>query len=364
MSKVKTFIKKYYIPIWIVLAFVILSTSTITYAIFTRDNKAKRVIATLPGTGNQFSSNYLTNDSEDIYKYAYFGSGGNSLSAYVTICNYAQGGNKPFEKNIPYTIDISLIDENGDTVDPSSWIGENAKSIIIYRTAQGSSTETEVHRFDSTHTSGTTLPATEAYVLERGDTSTDSYRIVFNNFDIEADDYSPVYVNMVATPQINNVTGIDTLYGAITVSKRGTGEVTGWDGDFNDDKTNKTAADYDDFNYVISGTGSGWFAFAWDSSYLEMNKIFYDEIIAVSGSNATQYGIVTNSDVTITDNGKTLLSLTAANHNGWKYVVFHVDSSVNDRYSFQLYKKENKTSTDYATFNQLNGYVITNFTKS
>ena len=154
-------------------------------------------------------------------------------------------GNKPFEKNIPYTIDISLIDENGDTVDPSSWIGENAKSIIIYRTAQGSSTETEVHRFDSTHTSGTTLPATEAYVLERGDTSTDSYRIVFNNFDIEADDYSPVYVNMVATPQINNVTGIDTLYGAITVSKRGTGAVTGWDGDFNDDKTNKTAADYD-----------------------------------------------------------------------------------------------------------------------
>lgn len=365
MKKTKLFIKKHAIGIWIVIASIILSSSLITYAFYTRDNKAKRVVATLTGSGNQFSSNYLTESTEDKFKFAYFGAGSNSLPVYVTVCNYPQGSNRPFEMDIPYSIAISLIDKNGNPVDTSAWAVTPSedpetptppeREIIVYRKAEGSTEYKELIRYNSS--SAGASYSNDTYVLERGGASTDTYWIQFNNFDIEDALYEPVYVDMTAAPIGLEGSSINTLYGAISVKLRGAEADVSWDGDFNDDRS-KQAALYDDFNYLITGTGTGTFAFAWNPNAIEVNKIFYDEVTGIA---TTTYGTNLSTDV-VDNTGKTILTYDAEANAGYSYFIISVNSETRDRYSFQLYKKETPSSgTSYSTWNELNGYVYKEF---
>lgn len=88
----------------------------------------------------------------------------------------------------------------------------------------------------------------------------------------------------------------------------------------------------DDYNYVIEGTGKGTIHLTWNTTYLELNREFINEL-----SSAEDY------------------SYTAGD------LTFKVDSNVTSRYDTQFYRT-GRALTYYDTWSEVNGYISCTFT--
>jgi hypothetical protein len=103
-----------------------------------------------------------------------------------------------------------------------------------------------------------------------------------------------------------------------------------WSGTLAERSTN--TLDYDFYNYVITGSGSGRLDIMWDPNWFEVNEFFFNSSL---------------SGVTFYNNVSTPSDVSEEGHVGWKKVTIVVDSSgenAKSRYELQLFKVKEDTS--------------------
>ncbi|MGN0597458.1 MAG: hypothetical protein ACI4J1_09055 [Ruminiclostridium sp.] len=277
------------------------------FGAYTNVNSVKRVVSTQGLSGTAFSSNYLNLAAKDALSYTLktitLSESGETSTFEVNVCNYVHNNpSQVNEKTIAYTFTLTLYNLDG-TRNTSDFTG---LSVTYNGNTQYSFTDGECVIIGNS--------------LAGGTKSVDSFRITVPRSFMDT-----VHIQAVAEPNDASYLYTDNYkLGRMFAFSSGGETETNWTGSF----TETTAQGYDGFNYGVKGQGKGTVTLAWDSTQLEINKVFLDK-----------YG------------------LAEASSGNMKSVSFSVDSDLQSRYDIQFYKTETGVYTDIAT---LSGYV--NFT--
>ena len=310
--------KKYRIPIIITVSvaciFSILATA-FTYAIFTNSLHAQRTIAAYDTAGDKFSSNYLLKGySGENVRTVYTTGTSTPASTVLTVCNYPQGRQTmSAQDDISYKLTFSLVkEESGDYVEvaPSYLTGSLANCAV---TVTGDGTLT----LNSSNVSGEISNMT----ITGGAARSHSYSISFSS-DFIDDPMPNLYLEAIAEP---TVSGYPTLRGIFKPELRAAGAADSWTGSFSDDRSH-TPSEYDGYNYVITGVGSGTVTLTWNAAKLDLSDVSLHELAQI-----TNFSQTSNS------------------------VTFPVDAEVTSRYELQFYKVNIPDETTWALMD--NGVV-------
>ena len=324
-KKISRFFKAYWVIIWLIIASIAL-VSFSAYAAYMRTQNAKRVISTLGGAGNRFSSNRMdeleTNDSPFVFRVipvprdSVTDAG---ISKPLTVCNYPQGMESTYYTyNIYYDLVVELTDN--ETLPP---VFENeAIALSQYYIVDEADT---IHYFEKDTDSGKYLLTISGEMLKGNKASDKTYTLHFPTVD------TGIYMKSFAEPKIQNGLSMSkpedlrSLGAMISIGSIDRSQDTNWTGALIEPRASgKTIADYDAFNYVISGAGAGTITLKWKSSMLDMIE-YYKE----------------NDQITATASGP--------DNDGYMTLQFDVTASqTKNRYSFQMYKAKN---SDWSTIN-------------
>ena len=276
-KKIKSFIKRHFIMIWIVIVCLTLSYMVVMAAYPTKQNKAKKVVSLQSQSEIQFSSNYL--EEAVLYKTVVIN---NDDPITVDIRNFSKNNStKWYLSDISYTLLAELTDSSGTPITGNSLIGNGD---VVIKSVSADETETELFRLNSSHPNDNVA---QTLRHSSSQSTVQSYKVYFPS----------------ASSKI------------LAVSDKSSIQSDGWTGDFND-PTTKTPAEYDEFNYIITGHGDSTKAtIKWKSNVVTLNKMYFSNTFNKDIASATDLG----------DN--------------WKQLTISIsDDSNNGQYSFQVFK--------------------------
>ena len=167
--------------------------------------------------------------------------------------------------------------------------------------------------------------------LAGGSPYKDSFDICFDSSEVEKD-IPNLFIRVTATPTDESVQlngGVPTISSIISISKGRTVE-TGWHGNHDESSTN----DYDGYNLIIEGSGSGKLDILWGTNEFTINPAF----LTIYSDKLTQVADAATS--------------------GWKTVTLTVNSTEDNRYVVQFYKK--KTNASYTGSEFPSKYILCN----
>lgn len=335
MKNVIKKMKKHWITIWLIAVALILGIF-IGFAVYTEVSSVKRVVTTKSAPKELFSSNCMY---ADLYERRM-----PSPEFNVSICNYDQNSpDIPNPADIQYTLTAQLrVKYNGNIMtfselqtalagdtDTYNEIVSRAHGYTIAKTQEnntdGMIPSPEVKDFSDYASSNYTVvfgSASSYETLPGGSISTDKFKVTVPTTDFDKTD-AEFYIYVEADPVDSSLTDIKTLlYGSKNVVI-----TASWSGTLAERNTD--TYDYDFYNYVITGSGSGKLDIMWDPEWFEVNDFFFSNM----------------SGVTF-DGGSTPTTISGGSRSGWKKVTIVVDSTDSDksRYELQLYKVKEKTS--------------------
>lgn len=357
--RLKKFLKRYWIVLWIaVISTVLLSLAA--FAAYTKTNRAKSVVAKYGTVNSRFSSNYL--EEVSMEKPVYVTSTDGKYGDTVLISNYAQT-NPAFHYDtvINYKLEMKLGYMNGNTFVP---IDENtsAENFVLgerYITATITGNNGYSNTIKFGYDNGNPIKYSETILKDNSDnyllslpgttSISDSIALEFSenqktSLFAETPTFDKkLYLEMKATPDpLQNYTGLTEISARICLSKSAKVESITWTGNFNEAGSDVSvgaaphniSTPLDGFNYVIQGMGSGWAELKWKPAYVEISEQFLIEELGIQTQN-----LPTES-------------------NGYKTVRFQVDSNTQkNRYDVQIYRSGLQQDAAYSTWEQMNSYV-------
>lgn len=311
-KKIRAFIKRYIIMIWIVMVSLTLSYMVAMAAYPTRQNKAKKVVSLQSQSEIQFSSNYL--EESVLYKTIVIN---DNDPVTVDIRNFSKNNStKWYLSDISYTLSAALTDSSGAVITNNSLIGDGVVRVYRVSTITVDDEEQEVETLVFELSSGTPSDSI-AQTLEysSAESTVKSYKVYFPSAS------SKVCLKLTAAP-FNTHTDLRTIGAILAVSDKSSIQSDGWTGSFND-PTTKSPSDYDAFNYIITGHGdSNSATIKWNSNVVTLNKMYFTNTF--------------NQDITSADDLG----------DGWKQLTISIsDDSNNGQYSFQVFKAGNGFDT-------------------
>ena len=336
-----------WITIWLIVATIVLM-SVMGRAAYTGVTKVKRVVSTKAGAGLLFSSNYLTTGGLISVEQGNYDEyldviTGNPIDAdptfILSICNYPQGDKSTWytSGNIQYSITAELLLSEKYTVEEATALG-NASLAGQYKSPSSTDlgtkkfgikySEDASYSFFSSSNLTITLPETGSYSLSKSTTSMQEFSVILDKSELKKA-LPAFYIRITATPTATIAGEVEPLVGYIGICQSSGGEAT-WSGSIEDDDYD--SSDYDAYNYVISGYGSGTFYFAWDDTKVKPNEFALYNYGVSSGS---------VSEVTDWSGYKQYGSSGPSSETGidtWKYLTLTVDSDTVARYVFQMFK--------------------------
>lgn len=327
-KKFLSFIKSYWVVIWLIFISVVFASFS-AYAAYVRTQNAKRVVSTVGGAGNRFSSNRMeeleTNSSAFLFRVIPIQGtvSADGISKPLTVCNYPQGVEASFyPENIYYDLEIELTDNENN---PPVFTDETTALSQYYIVDETG----ETHYFSKSANnkfvltfSGETLKGNKAsditYMLHFPDVDTNVYMRTFAE---------PKVQNGLTRSKPDDLRSLGAMIGAGSVDRS---QDTNWTGALVEPRENgKTIADYDAFNYVISGAGAGTITLKWKSEMLDLNQYYGD-----------------NDGITATPSDP--------DDNGYMTLTFEVTASqTKNRYSFQMYKTKGSDWNTITNFTQI-----------
>lgn len=345
-----------WITIWLIVAAIVFF-SVIGYAAYTRVIQVKRVVSTKAGAGLLFSSNYMANGNistieyDDIESYP----GDKNPTYTATVCNYAQGDRSTWytSSNIEYVVHAEIFLNQKYTAQEAAE-AEDSSLEGKYKHPSPQDLDGKVFgvRYgptgDFSYFTGSTIsytfPSMGTYSLSKDALSTHTFDVVFDKSEL-LKNTPGFWIQLTAVPKHIVVGEVAEISGYIGACKSASGAAS-WTGYIND--ADYTTTDYDAYNYIVSGTGTGTFYFAWDDSKVRPNEFAF-----------INYGSGTELSSAALDsfNGYTQYGSTQHSVANWKYVSFPVDSNRLPRYEFQLYKT---SADDYRSV--ISTYVDYKFT--
>lgn len=280
-----------------------------THAAYTSSRSAQRTVATYDAQGERFSSNILIRGvSRDNVKTLYVTNPSIAPASVVTLCNYERGKqNLPYSEDIGYTLTARLVRYDATATEKyipvdSAYMTANELTgyQVTLRIGENVVTLSSSHLSDNSFTGTLTANVSDS----------DSYTLTFGtNFAV---DQPNLYVEMIATP--TNI-GLHSICGVFKTGVRAAGANNSWTGDFSDD-TDIAPANYDGYNYLVTGEGDGIATLSWDDTKVRLSDLSLQTLLSIEG--ATQTG---------------------------SSVSFPVDSDVESRYDLQFYKVNITTET-------------------
>lgn len=313
-KKIKNFLKKYIILIWIIAVSLAL-TGFIVFANYKNNqNVAKKVIATQTETDIRFSSNYLeesvgvdstTNPPTPKYRNVVSLLNNSSVPISVDIRNYGKNNSTLFyPTDISYTLYAVLTDSSGNELSVSqvsAIMGSDEVTIKITGLSDIKLSSTNL-----SHTYNRTLTHSAAAAI-------DEFQLLFPSTTTN------ICVKLIATPNSMHK-DLRTIGAVFSVSDKSAAQGNGWTGKFND-PTDKSPANYDLFNYIITGYGETDSAtIKWDPTVFSLENIGFNSGISVSG---TQSNIGSPS--------------------GWNEMTISIGTK--NQYSFQIHKGSSFNTT-------------------
>ena len=221
-----------------------------SFAAYTSFNSVKRVVSTERRSDTMFGSNYLTllnlTDNNYSIRRITLSEEGDKNTFTVKVCNYAWGDESLYNtKDITYTVQANLIAMDGGKLPES--ITEIRINDIPYN-ANGKCTLT-------------------SQVLKAGKARENTYR-----FELPAELKNKIEIQIVVEPVSESVEAVNSQKLAAVISFADYESVKSWTGHFLDSQANgRTPANYDAFNYEISGNGAGTVTMTWPES-LQLSK--------------------------------------------------------------------------------------------
>ena len=221
-----------------------------SFAAYTSFNSVKRVVSTERRSDTMFGSNYLTllNLTDNNYSIRRITlseeDGKNTFT--VKVCNYAWGDESLYNtKDITYTVQAKLIAMDGGK------LPESITNISINAIPFKANGECEL----------------TSQKLSAGKASENTYR-----FELPAELKNKIEIQIVVEPTSESEEAVNSQKLAAVISFADYESVKSWTGHFLDSQTNgRTPADYDAFNYEISGNGAGTVTMTWPES-LQLSK--------------------------------------------------------------------------------------------
>ena len=220
-----------------------------SFAAYTSFNSVKRVVSTERRSDTMFGSNYLTllNLTDNNYSIRRITlseeDGKNTFT--VKVCNYAWGDESLYNtKDITYTVQAKLIAMDGGK------LPERITNISINAIPFKANGECMLTLQD----------------LKAGKARENTYR-----FELPAELKNKIEIQIVVEPTIESEEAVNSQKLAAVISFADYESVKSWTGHFLDSQTGRTPADYDAFNYEISGNGAGTVTMIWPAS-LQLSK--------------------------------------------------------------------------------------------
>lgn len=377
MKKILKTLRKHWTRVWLITVLLLSGGIYVTHAAYTEVSSVKRVVSTQASPGDMFSSNCMRADVSSRRL--------TSPEYSVTVCNFDQ--DKPTTYNpstIKYVLHAELLIKQGDSyLDLSEYLKtldqnkddekaiydkymEKAAKYFIYKT------EDDVDETVTTSNKGFVKAETD----ENGDvtksivsvdfdtdtlapqvSSVDKYKVEIDSEAID-DLNTDIFVYVWAKP--TEPSDLSTIYTRLYGAKVSADTAT-WNGTFIE--TDCDTVDYDFYNYVITGSGSGTVDILWNEEKFEINPFFFDTTLSgntfVGGntpetieSNDEKYGSDKYEDEYV----------------GWKKITIKVGSVSSgdfvskNRYELQLYKTLSDSS--YTGDNAATKYITCFFNKS
>lgn len=221
-----------------------------SFAAYTSFNSVKRVVSTERRSDTMFGSNYLTllnlTDNNYSIRRITLSEEGDKNTFTVKVCNYAWGDKSLYNtKDIMYTVQAKLIAMDGGNL-PESITNISINAIPF--NANGECTLTSQD-------------------LKAGKARENTYR-----FELPAELKNKIEIQIVVKPTIESEEAVNSQKLAAVISFADYESVKSWTGHFLDSQANgRTPADYDAFNYEISGNGAGTVTMTWPES-LQLSK--------------------------------------------------------------------------------------------
>ena len=216
-----------------------------SFAAYTSFNSVKRVVSTERRSDTMFGSNYLTllnlTDNNYSIRRITLSEEEKNNTFTVKVCNYAWGDESLYNtKDITYTVQANLIAMDGGKLPES--ITKIRINDIAFK-ANGKCTLTSQD-------------------LKAGKARENTYR-----FELPAELKNKIEIQIVAEPTNESAEAVNSQKLAAVISFADYESVKSWTGHFLDSQANgRTPADYDAFNYEISGNGAGTVTMTWPES--------------------------------------------------------------------------------------------------
>ena len=221
-----------------------------SFAAYTSFNSVKRVVSTERRSDTMFGSNYLTllnlTDNNYSIRRITLSEEADKNTFTVKVCNYAWGDESLYNtKDITYTVQANLIAMDGGK------LPESITNIRINDTTFNANGECTLTSQD----------------LKAGKARENTYR-----FELPAELKNKIEIQIVAEPTNESEEAVNSQKLAAVISFADYESVKSWTGHFLDSQANgRTPADYDAFNYEISGNGAGTVTMTWPES-LQLSK--------------------------------------------------------------------------------------------
>lgn len=221
-----------------------------SFAAYTSFNSVKRVVSTDRRSDTMFGSNYLTllnlTDNNYSIRRITLSEEGDKNTFTVKVCNYAWGDKSLYNtKDIMYTVQANLIAMDGGK------LPENITNIRINAIPFNANGKCELTKQE----------------LKTGKAKENTYI-----FELPAELKNKIEIQIVVEPVSESVEAVNSQKLAAVISFADYESVKSWTGHFLDSQANgRTPADYDAFNYEISGNGAGTVTMTWPES-LQLSK--------------------------------------------------------------------------------------------
>ena len=325
LKKMQTFFKKMTKKQWIILAACVIGlciSGTVVYAAYTRVNVVKRVVSTGEGVGNLFASDHMSATITMLTKKTYTD---NSQAPVITVKVY----NYPYPKKSAYRSDVTNYTLTA-TLKKTDGVG-NYYDLTSEEISALSGLDYNVTYKGNSFRFGTGNTVTKVFdncFVPGGDFNMDTFTVQLDRGEIS--DITPrMYcVELTARPQD---TDLPTLHGYV-MAKYIKSAAGGWSGRLERLDNNK---EYDAYNYILEGSGSGKITFSWNSNYVTINRSFLQNknyTFYINGTEVAGNASLTEADVPTNANGiKSLTVIVNSNERGrYEIPFFKVDSKQYD----------------------------------
>ena len=299
--KVISIIKKNWILVWLIIVAFSLS-ATISYAAYTGTTTAKRVVSLDNRNNMLFSSRYMFVSGSTMQSVLFDydeeeESEPETPKVVVDVCNYDVSGNV-YDKTFKFKIKANLVDRSGNAIEYSPDLPTDYT--ISYRSHTGSSAD-----YSSAQT--LILSSSPAYIRDNNGTpveftcnGAEMTRFLFETTYRKEDiSDTTLYGIQIEAEVVETYSDISSIWGKLFVARGGAGTENTWEGKFMDDTTTPLKpADYDGFNYQLSGNATGTVTLTYRSDRIEIDLNSLADLNPTGIASSTKN--ITIDDTTVT----------------------------------------------------------------